>query len=555
MAGATPVTTDVLAAPSRTERLRAAYAHMQADRFDAMEPCCRADAATGDVEHMMMLGISLAMRGEVEESSALFAHVASARPEIIHPVDDLARLLIARGRDLDALPHAEAAVRHRPDDVRALVALGLHLTTHTRPVEAEAVLRRAQAIAPRGFNVLNQLAIALTEQGRYAEGIALFRDAAALEPGNSVAWTNLACTLATEGGFDEALACYRRAITLKPDHAAIRLNHAICLLKAGRGMQGWAEYEWRLRLPGHTELPLDRLLANLDDDTRLDGEVILVTQEEGLGDTLQFMRYLPALRDRGATVVAWVPPVLRSLLARIDGISVLDGEVERLTFGRHCPFISLPRAFSATTDALPGTPYLTVDPARIASMRPHLPQTSELLVGLVWGGAPRPENRQAFSVDRRRSIGLAALAPLAGVTHTRLVSLQLGPYREQLGETPPGLALHDPMSACADMEDTAALIDGLDVVLSVDTAIVHLAGGMGKPVLLLDRYDNCWRWGHGRDDSLWYPSLRIIRQSSPGDWNGVVRRAVAALQAMADDKRRGQPVSAHSAMAAIEGAA
>ncbi len=541
-------------APSRTDRrgddLRAAYAHFQEGSFSSIETLSSPHAARGDVEHSMLLGVALGMRGEVGESSRLLAHVAAERPNIIHPVDDLARLLRERDRELEAFPHAEAAARLRPDDPRALVSFGGQLILHGRAAEAEAVLRRAEAIDRRAFNLLNQLGIALTELGRYAEALECFREEAARKPDNNIAWTNLACTLATEGQFDEALAFYRRSITIKPDNPAIRLNHAICLLKAGRTMQGWSEYEWRLRLPGHTSLPFERILPNLDDVTRLDGRTILVTQEEGLGDTLQFARYLAPLRDRGAHVIAWVPPPLQSLLGNIGGIEVIAGETQSLTFSWHCPFLSLPRAFSATADALPTAPYLLVSPDRIAAMAAHLPpEDGGLRVGLVWGGAPRPENRQAHAVDRRRSMGVAPLAALAGMTDLRLVSLQLGPYRAGLGELPDGVHVHDPMSASRDMEDTGALIAGLDVVISVDTSVIHLAAGMGKPVLLLDRYDNCWRWLHGRDDSPPYPSLRILRQRRAGDWHGVTSRAARVLAAMAAAKRAGRTISIHAAIA------
>ena len=227
------------------------------------------------------------------------------------------------------------------------------------------------------------------------------------------------------------------------------------------------------------------------------------------------------------------------------------GEVEKLVFASHCPFLSLPRAFSATRDSLPPAPYLSVDPQLVAIMAAHLPQTGALRVGLVWGGAPRPENRQAYAVDRRRSMGLAALAPLGALENVTLVSLQHGPYRDELRDLAPGIVIHDPMDASHDVQDTGALMEGLDVVVSVDTAMVHLAGGLGRPVILLDRFDNCWRWLYGRDDSPLYPSLRIIRQTTPGDWDAVVARLVTALGVMAAEKKRGETPSVHTAINAV----
>ena len=540
-------------AGDRQADLRAAYEAIQDKDWATAEALSAEHADDGDVEHAMVAGLALAMRGDVERSGQLFAFVAGERPHATHPIEDLVRLLREAGRELDGLAHAEEAVRLRPDDPRALLALGVMLVAHLRGAEAETVLRRALAMVPRSFNHLNQLGISLTEQGRFEEGLQVFRDAASIEPQNNVAWTNMACTLSNTGRFDESLECYRRSILLRPDNPSIRLNHAICLLKAGRFVQGWTEYEWRLDLPGHTKLPRDRLLPNLDARTRLDGRIVLVTQEEGLGDTLQCIRWLAPLRDRGAEVLVWVPPTLRSLVSRFEGVTCIAGEVDQLVFTMHCPFLSLPRAFAATTDAHPSAPYLSIDPVRVRAMASHLPEPDGTLrVGLVWGGAPRPENRQAFAVDRRRSMGLAALAPALTVDGVTFVSLQAGPYRDELHDLAPGIAIHDPMDASADVQDTGALMENLDVIVSVDTAMIHLAGALGRPAILLDRFDNCWRWLHGRDDSPLYPSLRIIRQTTPGDWDGVVSRLAAALRLMGTAAEgRGEAVSLHEAINAV----
>lgn len=528
----------------RRDDLRRAYACLSDGRFADVPSLSRPWAAAGDVEHAMMLGLALAMTGEVDESSRLLALVAARRPDIIHPLEDLTRLLRDRDRERDALPHAEAAARLRPDDPRALIAASNHLSQHGRADEALALLRHAETIAPEAPNLRAQLGIALTELGRYEAALVEFRIEAARRPDSNIAWTNLACTLTTLGAFDEALSYYRRSITLRPDNPPVRLNHAISLLKAGRLAQGWSEYEWRLRLPGHTTLPIDRLLPSLDDATRFAGETVLVTHEEGLGDTLQFMRYLAPLRDRGARVVAWVPPVLEGVVRNLGGIDVLAGPVERLEFRWHCPFLSLPRAFAATADAIPAAPYVRIRPECVAALAPALPpDDGRLRVGLVWGGAPRPENIAAHMVDRRRSMGVAPLAHLARRDDLLLVSLQLGPYRTLIDDLPDGVALHDPMDASNGMEDTGALIAGLDIVVSVDTAIVHLAAGMGRPVLLLDRYDNCWRWLHDRDDSPFYPSLRILRQTTARDWDGPMRRAATILRRLGRDKRAGRALA------------
>ncbi len=536
----------------RMADLRGAYDAVKAARFADIPAFSRAHADRGDVEHSMLLAFSLAFADEVDAAAPLFARVAEARPFAMHPMEELARLMRDANRELDALPHALAAVRLRPHDTRAMVVFGSLLCLAFRPAEAEEVLKRAHALEPRSSSVLNHLGISLTDQGRYDEATDMFRRAAEIDPGNNTPWTNLACTLAIENRFDEALEYYRRSIVLRPDAPAIRVNHAICLLKAGRMMQGWAEYEFRLQLPGHTKLPADRLLPNLAEGKRLaEGTIVMVTHEEGLGDTLQFMRYLAPLRDRGATVIAWVPDTLRGLVGRVPGVDAFAGSAEGRPYSAHCPFLSLPRVFSATSDALPTDPYIFADPARMACMAAQLPPGDRLRVGLVWGGDPRRHVRAAHAIDRKRSIDVASLRHLATLERTTFVSLQFGPHRDELRDLAPGLAICDPMGAVGEMDDTAALMMQLDVVVSVDTSMVHLAAGLGRQVILLDRYDNCWRWASGRDDSPFYPSLRIIRQTVPGDWESVGVRLVEALRLMEGLKARGRAPSVHAAINAI----
>ena len=305
----------------------------------------------------------------------------------------------------------------------------------------------------------------------------------------------------------------------------------MALLHAGRWAEAWPDYEWRLRLPGHTALPEERLLPMLSQIDSLHGRTVLVTHEEGFGDTIQFLRYVPLLAERGVSVLVWVPAQLERLVARLPGVAeVLSGNRPAPPHDWHCPVFSLPRVFESTPATVPNRPYLTADPTQAAAWAARLP-AGGLRVGLVWAGQSRPWLPGFVAVDRRRSAGLAAFAPLAAVAGVHFVSLQLGPAEAEA--PPPGLHLSDPTASLRDFADTAALVANLDLVVSVDTAVVHLAGALGKPVFLLDRYDNCWRWLSGRTDSPWYPDLTIFRQSRPGDWAEPMARAAAALEAMA----------------------
>ncbi len=522
-----------VAPPARLPTLRAALEALHSGR--ELEACAltRPLVCDADIEARLLHALALGALGRADASAAMLCRIARERPQAIHPCQDLSALLVGQARGAAAEPTWRASLVITPSDPRLLVAFGDYLTGQGRPTEAEAVLRRSLAVQPGDLAAMNQLGIVLALVGQIEEALALFRDVVAINPANHAGWANLGCALANEGAFEDALSCYHRAIRLKPDAAQVRLNHSICLLKSGRMTQGWTEHEWRLVLPGHTDLPRRLLLPSLGPDTDLAGSTVLITQEEGLGDTLMYLRYVPLLADRGARVLLWVPEALKRLAARVEPrATVLSGDGPTPGFDWHCPFISLPRVFAGTTQASGRpAPYLRTDPERVGTMAATLPpRNGNPRVGLVWGGAPRPSDPVAHGIDRRRSIGLAALAPLADLEGISFISLQKGPYAEQLAETPSGLVLHDPMPQVRDMDDTASLIANLDLVVTVDTSIVHLAGGLGVPAILLDRYDNCWRWGHGCERSEWYPSVRILRQARPGDWTGVVARLGAHLR-------------------------
>jgi hypothetical protein len=250
-----------------------------------------------------------------------------------------------------------------------------------------------------------------------------------------------------------------------------------------------------------------------------------------MGDTLQFCRYAPLLAARGATVLLRTPEPLQRLLRTLDGVSQVLSETEPPPpFDLHCPLMSLPLACGTLVETIPATvPYLRADPAAAARWRERLRPLPGLRVGLVWGGNPRPGDPGANAVDRRRSIGLARLAPLTGIPGVSFVSLQKGAAAALAAAPPAGMALHDWTDELTDFADTAALVAALDLVISVDTSVVHLAGALARPVWVLNRFALCWRWLRGRTDSPWYPTARLFRQPAPGDWDSVVAEVAMAL--------------------------
>jgi len=447
----------------RVEALRAAFAHLQARRFP--EAAQAAAPWAGEADGALLHALALAGSGQVDAAAPALARIAAANPGRKHPVQDLLTLL-PRGA---GAAHVRAALRFSPDDPRLLTALGVELT----------------------------------ETGPVQEAIDAFARVTKLQPGDAVAWSNLAKALATELRFAEAEAAFDTAIGLAPADIRIQYNHACMLLKAGRFGEGWDAFRVRHAYPSHPPPLPGPQLDHLD----VAGRTILVTHDEGFGDSLQFIRYATLLAERGARVVAWMPQPLVRLMRRVPGVAeVVTGSVLP-RYDAWAPLIELARVFRTDLATIPAPiSYLFADAA---------PRPPGFAAGLVWAGNPKG------ILNHQRNMPVEALEPLRAIPCVRWVSLQQG-------VAAPGW-MEDNMEAMRDFADTAALVAGLDVVVAVDTAVAHLAAGLGKRVILMDRYDNCWRWLSGREDTPWYPTLRIVRQTTPGDWAGVVRRVAAMV--------------------------
>lgn len=447
----------------RMEALRRAFTCLQARRFvQAMEA---AAPWKDDADGALLYGLALTGSGAVEDAAPILARIAAANPGRNHPVQDLLDLL-PHGT---GLPHVRAALREMPEDPRLLATLGA----------------------------------LLSETGPMAEALDAFARVTRLTPRDPIAWSNLGKALSAECRFEEAEAAFATALLLAPGNARIGYNQAAMLLKAGRFAEGWAAFACRHALPGRPRPLPGARLSHLD----VAGRTVLLQHDEGFGDTLQFIRYATLLAERGARVLAQMPPPLARLIGTVPGIAdVVSGPVLP-SYDFWCPLLDLPHLFGTTLDTIPGgVPYLRAEPARLPPGRN---------IGLVWSGDPKG------LLDRIRRVPVEALGPLRAIPGVTWVSLQKD-------VAAPDWML-DPMPGVRDFADTASIVAGLDLVISADTAVAHLAGGLGKRVILLDRHDNCWRWLSGRDDSPWYPGLRIVRQQTPGDWGGVVRRVVAAI--------------------------
>jgi hypothetical protein len=377
--------------------------------------------------------------------------------------------------------------------------------------QAQAMAEVAVQLLPREPEATLCLASVLHDRADYRGAVGLYRQALEAVPLHAGALSSLGNSLRAMGRLSEALAVHDRAVAAAPDDAEIRYSRAAALLAAGDFAAGWPEHEWRWR----RRLWRDRGFGAAWRGEDIAGRTILLHAEQGLGDTLQFVRYAPMVAALGARVVLEVQAPLVRLMRGLAGVARVVARGDALpAFDVHCPLLSLPLAFGTVPETVPAAiPYLFADAVALWDSR--LPAGGKR-VGLVWAGSPHTDDAGAHLIDRRRSLGLAELAPLWDVGGVHLVSLQKD------CAAPPGLV--DLMGQVGDFADTAALVSGLDLVVSVDTSVAHLAGALGRPVWLLSRYDACWRWLCGRDDSPWYPGMRIYQQERPLDWSGVVAR-------------------------------
>ncbi len=494
----------------------------------ALAPLQRAAARDGRLEFRIWLCLCLERLGRRAEALGLLG-------EIVDNVPQTANAHFAVGMVLERVGCAEHAVRlfercvaldPGRADARHRLGRTLHALGRFEPaIEAfEEAIRRCDTDA----SCFADLSAVLSNLGRFERANEAGRIAVGLDGRCAEACNNVGHALLNLNRSTEAVGWYERAIAIREDYATARFGHAVALLKSGDFRRGWREYEWRWRdcQTARGDLDVPRWQGEV-----VTGQTILLHAEQGLGDTLQFVRFAAAVAARGARVVLEVPQPLVRLLRAVQGVSAVVACGDALPpVDLHCPLASLPMLLDLDTDTIPGAPYLprrAANPAGSPAGSLGRAAGSGLVVGLVWAGDPRREQLCCNLVDRRRSATLALLSPLLDVEGVRFQSFQLGEARQEVANGS-GVVV-DAMEGVADFADTAARLQPVDLLISVDTSMAHLAGGMGMPVWMLSRHDGCWRWLEGRNDTPWYPSMRIFRQRSQGDWAGVVDEVRAAL--------------------------
>jgi len=444
-------------------------------------------------------------------------------------------------RELNQLPDAidsyRQAITLEPEYAEAHHNLGVTLSDLHQWQAAMPYLDRAIALNPGYANAYCNRGFARERLSQPEAALADYDRAITLDRRFTQVYVNRGNVLRELCRPEAAVASCDRALALDPGNAQAHQNRAMALLLMGDYARGWAEFEWRWK---NARSALSRDTRSFTQPLWLGAEcladkTILLHAEQGLGDTLQFCRYARLVVERGARVILEVQAPLVELMGTLDAsIEVIARGDPLRAFDYQCPLMSLPVAFRTTCATVPaGIPYLHADPIKAHRWRDRLGPRTRPRVGLVWAGGFRADMPETWAAHGRRNIALARLAALRDAP-VEFFSLQkgqsgAGELAELVAQRWNGPRIHDVTAELRDFSDTAALIEQLDLVVSVDTSTAHLAGAMGKPVWLLNRFDTCWRWMLGRDDSPWYPTLRLYRQQRLGDWDSVVREVCGAL--------------------------
>ncbi|MFL5253080.1 MAG: tetratricopeptide repeat protein [Rhodopila sp.] len=509
---------------------------------------------------LYLLGLIAMASGKPQRGADLLARAIGLNPDFAPAYCNLGIALAALKRPEEALVRFDAAVARQPDLADAWYNRGVVLKDLGRPDAAVESFDTALTLRPDDVEALNNRGLALVAIGKFPEALRDFEHAIALQPGFvpahcnigmvysrlrkpfealealdravglqtdfAEAWCNRGDALHELGRIEEAVASFDRSIALRPDLAEAHFGRALSLLLLGRYPEGFKEHEWRFRRPDAPQpraFPQKPFLGG----TSLAGRTLFIYPELYLGDMVQFCRYATVAIDSGVKVVMAVQRPLRHLLATLHpAIEWISEHETPPRIDLHCPLLSLPLAFGTTIDTIPAAmPYLHADPARASWWRGRF--GSGLKIGICWQGHPA-------RAELNRSFPLSAFEPLARLPGVRLISLQTGAGLEQLAGLPAGIEVEhfDDTSdhGMRPFTELAAMIANVNVVITTDTVVAHVAGAMGRPAWVVLKHVADWRWGRSGDRTQWYPTLRLFRQKQRGDWEGVFQEVATTLQ-------------------------
>jgi tetratricopeptide (TPR) repeat protein len=533
-------TDEAVRAYAEATHLRPSYAEAHYNRgclllagpdLDAAAGCFEATLSTQPAHRQALWNLTLVRMAQNRPDNALAAldRLLLLEPSHLAGRRQRAALLSAVGRPVDAIVELTAVLDARPNDVDALTGRAGLLRTLGGLDEAVGDLNRALSVAPDHVEALIEWANVAHDRCDHDAALAAYDQALGRRPDDLAALVNRGATLHAMGRPAEALETWRQALSVQPDQPDVVFNIGLCLLRMGDWQGGWQAHEARLRQSPWRDVLPGYVAPQWDGRADLTGRRLLLVGEQGLGDTMQFTRFARLVAARGATVILGVDPRLRRLMASLDGVTEVVGPDDPdPAYDLFCPLMSLPARLGLTLpDASMPEPYLRADPADIVRWRVRLAGLPGRKVGLVWAGDPRTGTLSLTQMDHRRSMTLDQLAPVLAVPNVTFVSVQKGAASAQAA----GRNIEDWTAELDDFADTAALIQALDLLITVDTSAAHAAGALGRPVWVLNRFDRCWRWMMDRTDTPWYPTMRLFTQTRFGVWDDVVAEVAAALAA------------------------
>ena len=514
--------------------LKRAVAHHRSGEWEEAEGLYHRvlQKAPNHPDALHLLGLVNQQKGETARAEELVRKAISldGRAPLFHL--SLGNVLSAQGKRSEAMESFRQALRLEPRFTEAHYNLANELLRTDRIDESVFHYQEALRIKPDLAEGHYNLGKAFEKLDKLAEAEASYRRALERNPQYFDAWFNLAISLSDQCKLEEAERCYQQALAMRPDHVDANWNLSLVWLLAGNLKEGWQKYEWRLQQPKYQFLQPQR--NRWQGEEALD-KTLLVRAEQGLGDAIQFIRFLPLVKPRVGRLIFECQPSMTRLFQNFSGIDQIYSRKVDLfppdvPYDVDSPLLSLPGILGVTLDSIPArVPYILPEKNRLEEWKQRIPpDPDQIKIGIVWAG------HVGHRGNSKRSTSLSSWAPLAGIRGVTFFSLQMGEAAVEALNPPPGMNLFDLTDSIEDFADTAAFIALLDMVISVDTAVAHLAGAMGKPVWTLLPFTPDWRWLLGRKDTPWYPTMRLFRQRVPGDWKGVFEEVASGLKEVSD---------------------
>jgi len=521
------------------EMFNRAIAHHQAGNFVAAEQLYRQilQQQPQNVDALSMMGVICCQRGNLEQGIAIYRQALTIRPEHRQTRENLNLALWKQGKRLmdEAIANFNLVINFEPTNVQTHNVLASIYLEQGLYEQVITLYQQSLATDPSNITALNGIGTALQLQGKSSFAIHFYQQALALQPDHVDSLVGISKAMLDQGDLGEALSMINRALALNPNHAIARYNRALMLLQQGDFREGFVEYEWRFKTGEFPPCPFKQPVW---DGKPLAGRTLLLHAEQGLGDTLQFIRYAAIATQSGGRVIFTCHRPLMHLLSTLPGIEeFIPLGLPLPAFDVYAPLLSLPAILGTTLETVPqSVPYI-YPPASdwqlpIAASSSDHPEL--LKVGIVWAGG------NLYKQNYRRSLSLKQFEPILGVPNIALYSLQKGIPQIEIAELGWESHLQDLNSHLNDMADTATAIAQLDLVITVDTSVAHLAGALGKPVWLLLSHVADWRWISDRNDTPWYPTMRLFRQHQPGDWQTLMQRVAEELERFQGSGARNQ---------------